>query len=687
MGQRETDGGHSHIVRRFGIFELDPHSAELRKQGVKVKLQGKPLQVLQALLERPGEIVSRDALRTRLWPSNVFVDFEAGLNTAANRLRIVLGDSAENPRYIETLPRVGYRFIAHVEEVANGRDVPRQSVLPSELLPKLRLARTAAALLVVIAVAAASWFALRGPAAMTFDFRQVTFRHGQVWGARFAPDAKSILYTASWDNGPRRLFSTYPSSPESRPLGFDDFRLVAVSTSGELALLSFDGTLPVAGGMLSRVPMNGGAPSPVEQNVMSADWAPGTDQLAIVHAVDGVNRLEFPIGTVITTTSGWFSSVRVSPRGDRIAFVEHPVRNDNRGSVKVSGAGGVQTLSGEWTDVGGIAWHPSGELWFTAARDGTPKSLWAVGAPGSVRPIAQIAGTMTLRDINAEGTVLLSRDTTQLELAAIIGDEQRNLTWLDWSRVADLSADGSVVLFDEEGVAASAEYAIYVHHLLDGSTMRVGDGTAMALSPDGTMVLAGGTRDRGRLQLLPLGHGNARELPRTGLNYQWVRFFPDGRRLLALAGEQGQALRVFVVPLEGGQPIPITPPTVTRTAAVSPDGSDVALLTAAGQLMIYPSSGGAGRLVPTSGALGPLLWSADNYLYVQHFGAYTQIPTRVSRLHVPSGRLEAWKELRPADTLGVNAITKVMVSQNAQTVVFNYRRALSELFVASPSTR
>src|ERR671915_451501 len=105
-------------VLRFGPFELDRRTGELRKHGVRLKLQGKPLQVLEALLERPGEIVTREALRSRLWPSDVFVDFEAGLNTAANRLRIVLGDSAENPRYIETLPRTGYRFIAPVEEVA-----------------------------------------------------------------------------------------------------------------------------------------------------------------------------------------------------------------------------------------------------------------------------------------------------------------------------------------------------------------------------------------------------------------------------------------------------------------------------------------------------------------------------------------------------------------------------------------
>jgi DNA-binding winged helix-turn-helix (wHTH) protein/WD40 repeat protein len=676
-----TGGDSARTVLRFGVFEFDGRTGELRKHGVKLKLRGKPLQVLQALLEEPGEIVARETLQARLWPSDVFVDFESGLNTAANRLRIVLGDSAESPRYIETLPRVGYRFIAPVEEAA--KEAASRDERP-RLFRGTRVFAASAALLTLLLT---SWFALRRPAPVAFEFRQVTFRHGQIWGARFAPDAKSILYTASWDNGPRRLFLTYPSSPESRPLGFEDLRLVAASSTGELALLSFDGT-PVAGGTLSRVAMNGGAPSPVERNVMSADWAPGTDRLAIVHAVDGTNRLEFPIGTVVTTTSGWLSGVRISPRGDRIAFVEHPVRNDNRGSVKITDlAGNVQTLSGEWTSVGGIAWHPSGEIWFTAARDGAPKSLWAVSPSGSFRPVTQIAGAMTLRDISSEGSLLVSRDTTLLELAAVVEGKQRNLTWLDWSRVADVSADGTVVLFDEEGVAAGAEYVIYVHQLGEGSTMRVGEGTAMALSPDGQAVLAGGTRDRSRLRLLPLGHGGIRDLPPTGLEYQWVRFFPDGHRLLALASEPGQPLRLYVLAIDGGKPIAITPPTVTRTAAVSPDGSQIALLTANGKFMIYPSDGGPGRVVSTEGVLGPLLWSADDWIYVQHLGAYTQIPTRLSRFHLPTGRLETWTDVRPADTLGVNAITKVMMSQNTRTVVFNYRRALSELFVAIPSAR
>src|SRR5215472_13303254 len=100
---------------RFGVFEVDLQARELRKQGFKVKLQEQPFQILLMLLERPGEVVTREEIRKRLWPADTFVDFDSGLNRATNRLRESLGDDAENPRFVETLPRRGYRFIAPVD--------------------------------------------------------------------------------------------------------------------------------------------------------------------------------------------------------------------------------------------------------------------------------------------------------------------------------------------------------------------------------------------------------------------------------------------------------------------------------------------------------------------------------------------------------------------------------------------
>jgi DNA-binding winged helix-turn-helix (wHTH) protein len=109
---------------RFGRFELDVRARELRKDGVRLRLQGQPLEVLALLLERPGEMVSRDELRRRLWPEGTHVDFEHGLNAAVKRLRSALGDVARRPRFIETLNRRGYRFIAAVEQFGESPNGP-----------------------------------------------------------------------------------------------------------------------------------------------------------------------------------------------------------------------------------------------------------------------------------------------------------------------------------------------------------------------------------------------------------------------------------------------------------------------------------------------------------------------------------------------------------------------------------
>ncbi len=125
---------------RFGVFELDLRSGELQKQGRKVRIEGQPVQVLICLLESPGELVTREELHRKLWPADTFVNFETGLNAAVKRLRQALNDSADNPRFVETLPRRGYRFIAPMQAVAPAAEPSLAPVAPVDSEP-LRNAR------------------------------------------------------------------------------------------------------------------------------------------------------------------------------------------------------------------------------------------------------------------------------------------------------------------------------------------------------------------------------------------------------------------------------------------------------------------------------------------------------------------------------------------------------------------
>jgi DNA-binding winged helix-turn-helix (wHTH) protein len=676
----------THKLIRFGVFELDLEAGELRKQGIRIKLPGKPLQVLQALLENPGHVVTREELRRRLWPQNTFVDFDNGLNTAVKRLRIALGDSAESPRFIETLSRAGYRFIAPAPEVVSESDPGFgvvQVTAPVASTRKRWMWPSAAGVSVVLAAGLLLYFVRTEPAVV--KYRQITFGRGQISGARFAPDGQNILYTASWNNGPRQMFLTNAVSPESRLLGFPEARLVSVSSHAELALLSSDGTMPIRGGRLSRVPMNGGAPAPVAQEVMTADWANNGRDLAIVRAVAGENQIEFPIGHVVSRTPGWISSLRISPRNDQIAYLEHPVRHDDAGSVKVVDRNGtVRTLSGGWSNVAGLAWHPrTGEVWFTAARDGVAKSLWAVTPRAALRPVAQAPGNLNLRDIASDGRVLVSRDSHRLEIAGHLkGDDvEHDLSWLDESRAQDLSADGKLVLLDESGEGTGGHFVTYLQRTDDHSTVRLGDGRAMALAPGAGSALVLGCEDRTRLRILPIGLGQPRDLPVTGLEYQWARYFPDGRRLLVMANEPQKPLRLYVQPLDG-KPVPFSQPLVTRNVAIAPDGSRIAVLPADGRLTLYPSEPGDPRVIPSNEPLAPIAWSRHGrFLFVQHLARQGEVPARISRLNVSTGRVTPWKRVAPKDSMGVNFITRVLIAADEESFVFTYRRVLSELFV------
>src|SRR5262245_38537765 len=178
---------------RFSSFELDLQSGELRKAGVLIGLQEQSLKVLIELLERPGELVTREQLRQRLWPNGTFVDFDHGLNAVVNRLRETLGDSAESPRFIQTVPRRGYRFIAPVDGGANApAAVPQRVNGAGSWLPTGR--RAVLALLVLTAGAATMWSVATGrrsvpdaalPAMRTV---QLTSLAGTEGSPSFSPD-------------------------------------------------------------------------------------------------------------------------------------------------------------------------------------------------------------------------------------------------------------------------------------------------------------------------------------------------------------------------------------------------------------------------------------------------------------------------------------------------------------------
>src|SRR5579862_3744773 len=400
------------------------------------------------------------------------------------------------------------------------------------------------------------------------SYRRITFEEGTVYSARFAPDGASIVYSAAWNDKPVQLFSTVGNSLLTQPLNLSDANLLAISHTNELTVVlhgSHNGQLETVGGMLARAPLAGGSPKELLADVRWADWD-AQGNLAVVSDDNGHSRLEYPIGKVLYQSNGWISDIRFSPQGDHIAFTDHPTLWDNRGKLCISDLQGhVRSLTIDYESMQGLAWHPKGkEIWFTAAEKGTNLNLMAVTLSGKLRTVLDLPMGITLQDIAPDGSVLVALNSKRLAMGfTTLGSTQDvELSWHDWNVAKGISPDGSFVLFGDASEAAGPSYAVALRKVDGTLPVRLGEGSAGGLSPDGKWAIAVSTTQPPRVTLLPIGAGQPRSVEVRGLEHiqsGWARFLQDGQRLITNANEQGHATRCYVLDLTGGSPNPVTP--------------------------------------------------------------------------------------------------------------------------------
>jgi Tol biopolymer transport system component len=577
------------------------------------------------------------------------------------------------------------------------RDHISEAHLPiSRRPPPARLAASAAILVGGLALGIASGLLLgrrapRQTAAALPVFRQLTFQRGSMFSARFAPDGQTVVYGAAWEGRPVEPFMTHLGSPESRPLGFPGAEILSISSSGELAL-SLDRHYTggwIHSGMLARVPLAGGTPRRVLDGVEAADWAPDGASAAVIRVVAATSRLEWPIGTVLYESPGWLSHPRISPNGELVAFLEHGAKGDDRGSVAVvDKQARKRTLTGAFSSAQGLAWAPSGrEVWFTATEVGASRALHAVPLSGAGdRTVLRSLGILTLQDISRDGRVLLLRDSVRTGVFGIPPGEtqERDLSVGDWSIVMDLSMDGRQVSISEQGEAGGPDYAAYLRDTGSSSpAVQLGSGAGI-LSPDGAYLLAR-TPSGAQLRLLPTGPGEAKTLPSANLTYQnGNQWFPDGKRVLIVGNEPGGRIRFFVQTIADGTKRAISPEGVDfpfGSHPLSPDGTRVAALGPDGKAYLYPVEPGEPRPIPgLEPGEQPIGWVAGGRaIYVFR---KADLPIRVYRLDVETGRRELWKEIAPSDAAGMVAIPRILLTPDGKAYVYNIRRILSELYLA-----
>jgi eukaryotic-like serine/threonine-protein kinase len=526
-------------------------------------------------------------------------------------------------------------------------------------------------------------------------YRQLTFRRGSIRSARFAPDGQTILYSAAWQGGPLDVFTARPEAPEARSMGLSHTQLMSVSSASEMAVLLNSKALGtwVSMGTLARAPLVGGAPREVLEQVQWADWSADGNSLAVVRDFGGRNRLEFPIGKPLYETGGWIGHPRVSPKGDLIAFIDHPVQGDDRGTLSViDQAGHKKNLSDEWYTIQGLAWSANGkEVWFTASKSGVDRTLYAVTLDGKERMVLRLPGALMLFDIWKDGRVLMMRASWRRELVGMIAGEtkQRDLSWLDYSYPAGLSPDGKTLLFDEEGGGGSLaysksgglSYAVYIRKTDGSPAVLLGEGGALALSPDGKSVISQTQDSPSQLRLLTTGAGEARDLTKDNVNHTWARWFPDGQRILFSGNEPGQGVRLYVQDIASNKSQPITPEGVDGNAfVVSPDSQWIAGIGPDRKGYLYPVSGGDPRVIPgLNPGEQPITFSSDGRaLYIYQPG---ELPASVNRLDVQTGQRTLWRQLLPSDPAGVETIGPILMTPDAETCIFGYHRMLADLYL------
>lgn len=539
---------------------------------------------------------------------------------------------------------------------------------------------------VVVVTAAAVLLLLAGlligrlsvPPPVPPQYHQLTFAREDIDSARWADDQRTVIYSSSHTGDKAGLSSVTPDSLASVSMNLKDTH-VAATSAGEMLVIQNPRILfaYAAVGVLAQAPLTGGGPRPILNDVQDADWGPD-HQIAVAHFVNGRYRLEYPIGHVLYETDGYVTNVRVSPKGDLVAFADHPDFGDNSGTIAtVDSSGSKRSLGKPEQGIVGLAWAPSGkEIWFSAAESGFNAQLKSVNLSGHERVVARGPGTIIVQDIARDGRVLLVH-ATQRAIAMALGpgqNQERDLTVVDWTTETAISKDGREVLLEEEGTGSHPDYEMYLRGTDGSAPVHLGEGHGQDFSPDGKWVLA----ERGQFFLVPLGPGEPQQITHDAIEHDDARFLPDGKGVAFTGFEPGHKPRIYVQAIGSESP-----------RAISPEGVQGKISTADGKFVFGFSDGVALYPVDGQGAPGPVpgIHPDESIASISPDGrsvlvvsAVKQTSLEVYRVDLTSGRRELFKKLGPADPIGLTMYPAGLFTPDGKYYVYSYSRSLGELY-------
>ena len=560
---------------------------------------------------------------------------------------------------------------------------------PAIVAPPSRKSWLVPSLLGVIAVLLAAvallFIRVNAPSPEPPSYRQLTFARESISSARFAPDQQTIIYSTARIGMQTELFSLVADSHAPVGLGLKDVDVESISSTGEMLLiLQRHSLVRVARvGVLARAPLNGAAPRPMMNDIVDADWGPD-NQIAVARYLDGHFRVEYPIGHVrYEPTTGYVSNVRVSPKGDWVAFAEHPTLGDDAGYVAmVDSSSHKRILSPQQSALEGMNWAPSGkEVWFTSAVVNTEFQLRAADLSGHTRVVDRIPGLPALYDIAHDGRVLLGQGTLRL-LTYARGPgqaQERDVTIQNWNESSAISPDGRQILLNDEGVGSGPDYDIYVGATDGSAPVRVGDGHGYDFSPDMKWVLSSFPLHVPRqLFLIPIGIGETRQITHDSIDRGRARFLPDGKNVVFTGTEPGHKSRIYVQGIDSGTARPISPEGVSGFFP-TPDGKSV--FGVSDSVALYPVDGqGAPRPVP---GIHPneSIFSVSPDGRSALVGLLLGDSMDVMRVDLSSGRRELFKKIGPFDPAGVFLVDAAL-TPDGKYYAYSCFNALSQLYLA-----
>jgi Tol biopolymer transport system component/DNA-binding winged helix-turn-helix (wHTH) protein len=607
-------------IVRFGPFEADFQKGELRKHGLRIRIQDQPMLVLSALVARPGEVISREDLQQRLWPGVAYLDFEHGLNMAVKKLRAALGDSAEHPRYVETLARKGYRFVASVESGSAAAVVSKAGGQKH----RLRVAGIFA--VAGLTVSGAALLVLRQGATAPPRITSLVSASGPIGALCFSPDGKEVAYQLGEAGGPRIFLKTSGFGSPRRLTDDTDqtHREFAPLWIPDGSGISFLRRETSQAATLFTVPVSGGTPRKLLDLGVCRGYTWTPDSRFILAALvepDGLGsiyKLSVPNGARqrITSPTKVLSNTMIGLSGDgypqcsldgkRIAFVRWLGNGPVLMVAPADGGAAKEVVhSGSLPDDPGLFAYPSfgwtagtREMVFLGNGQASFFSLYRVdasgGEPSAIAAVPPAAGIGHMAIAPGGGRM------------AYILQFPRSTIW----RYALRS--------EHEGPAASA---VSQSPRMQSEPDYSPDGRrfAFASNRSGNWEIFTADRDgRNPMQLTSFNRGM------TG----WGRWSPDGRRIVLDARPAGRA-QVFVVDAEGGTPKLLAADAGEAVMpAWSTDGAWVfyTLLDATGHSDIWkvPAEGGPSRRVTSMDAYGcfPSLDGTTLYVSTRSAGVY-----------------------------------------------------------------